>query len=572
MSRTSAAAAVALLALTAAPRLARAEPCPVDTATTRLRATALEDRDLTAGLGATPTYLEALNRLGQTHPGCFDTMAADVPKLRERHCLASSPQRDTDACVLVDKVEVDILRLAAQRSVEAADRAVGEVAKAGYLDAGGRYLASYITYCQEPVMEGRARHPEASTCEEIGYNAARAFGAARQTAKAIAAYRLLVAEEERAGRGSPLTARASYELGTAYRSMGLFEEAAEWLEHLATRAPTTEKAPAALTDAALLRLGLGQDAQAATDIAAFTRNWGLTRRAEAAQLTLALATHHADRGANDKARTVLGGAMTMLDRGPPDLVVRAHALAAKVASSRANATHEWAKVRAAWSDPAAAERALRRSWPGEDESQGDRRMARALNAVGEAIVAAAEELRLAAVEPLKLAPFTGPSDRAALETYATTTLRTFVVQKRSAIERVEEAYRAVVELRPVPPPVSVVVASAAVGEMWADFADELRRVPPAGAWRKDRAFERAYLAAADEASAPIRQTRAVPAMRACVAYAAKYAVADPRARRCDAWLAKHVAGHHLVDELIPSLRVPGVIDGGASPPLPGQGP
>jgi tetratricopeptide (TPR) repeat protein len=566
---------VAFLVLCGAARPARAEPCHVDEATTRTRASAFDDRDLTAGLRASMTYLEALNQLGQKQPACFDTMEADVPKLRELYCGATSPMRDTDACVLLDKVEVDILRLSAQRLVEAADRSSGDVAKALFLEAGDRYLATYRTYCQEPVTSGRSRHPAPSTCEEIGYNAARAFGAAHHTAKAVVAYRLLVAEEERAKHGSPLAARVLYELGAAYRSMGLFEEAAEWLERLATLQPGMDKAPAALADAVLLRLGLGQDAQAASNVATFTKNWGITRRAEAAQLALTLASHRAEHAENEKARSTLGAAMPMLDRGPPDLIVRAHALAAKVASSRADAAHEWAKVRAAWSDPAAAERALRRGWPGDDEAQGDRRLARALSAVGEAKLAAAEEIRVAEVEPLKLAPFAGPADRAALEAYGNTTLRAFVVKKRGAIERVEAAYREVLDLRPFPPPLSVIAASAAVGAMWGDFADEVRRMPlPPGAWRTDRAFERAYRDALSEASEPIRLTKAKPAMKACVSYAAKYQVSDPRVRQCDLWLASHdKREHHLVDELVPGFRGSGVTEGATpSPPLRGAAP
>lgn len=486
-------------------------------------------------------------------------------------CPLDDAARDTDACVTRDKIELDNLRLEAHQVVEAAEKSAGEAAREAFVEGGQRYLDAYRTYCERPIQEGRSRHVEARTCEEICFNAARAFGAARVTAKALAAYRLLVAEEQRSGVGSPLTARAVYEIGAAYRAMGLFEEAAEWLERFSTRQPAHDMAPAALTDAALLRLGLGQDVQAAADVATFTRTWGITRRAEAAQLSLALAAQHVKHGEDDKARAVLGAAMPMLDRGPPDLVVRAHALAAKVAPTRAVARAEWAKVRAAWSDPAAAERAMRRGWPADDEQRGDRRLARALTAVGEAMVAAADELRAVEVDPIKLAPLSGAADAAAIATYGNTTLRAFLVKKREAIERAEAAYRSVLEIRPVPPPLSVVAASAAVGAMWGDFADELRHVPIPKAVRNDPAVARAYLEAVDGASDPIRNGRAKPAMKACLSYAAKYQVFDPRTRRCEAWLVKHTTDVHPVDELVPGVRAPALLDGRASsPPLRGS--
>ncbi len=348
----------------------------------------------------------------------------------------------------------------------------------------------------------------------------------------------------------------------AYRSIALFEEAAETLEQFATLEPRADKAPAALSDAMLLRLGLGQVSQAAEDVATFTRSWGSTRRAEAAQLALTLATYHAEHADKEKARAVLVGAMPMLAHGPPDLIVRAHALAARVAPSPATATKEWAKVRAAWSDPAAAESALRGGWPGEDAAQLDRRVARALKAVGEALFVAAEELRLAEVEPLKLAPYAGPADRAALDIYGNTTLREFLVKKRTAIERAEVAYLQVLELRPVPAPLSVIAASAAVGAMWGDFVDDLRRMPIPRAWGADPALRRAYLEALSSATEPFKQSRAKPAMKACVSYAARYQMLDPGADRCSAWLASHFpAEHHRVDELVPAFRTSGVLHG-----------
>jgi hypothetical protein len=52
-----------------------------------------------ASLEAAKLYLDRLNVLGtkQARTSCFDTMAADVPKLRELCCKDDSAQRNTDA-------------------------------------------------------------------------------------------------------------------------------------------------------------------------------------------------------------------------------------------------------------------------------------------------------------------------------------------------------------------------------------------------------------------------------------------------------------------------------------------
>jgi hypothetical protein len=67
-------------------------------------------------------------------------------------------------------------------------------------------------------------------------------------------------------------------------------------------------------------------------------------------------------------------------------------------------------------------------------------------------------------------------------------------------------------------------------------------------------------------------------MKACVSFAARYAVLDSRAERCVAWLEKHSrTEHYRLDELVPSLRSAGILDvpppaSALARPLPAQDP
>ena len=142
----------------------------------------------------------------------------------------------------------------------------------------------------------------------------------------------------------------------------------------------------------------------------------------------------------------------------------AHLLLARAASTPAGTHSELEKVRAMWSDPAAAERAIRQGSLGEaeDSSQSDRRVARSLNAVGEAYFAAAEEKRIAEVEPLKFPVYVGPADRAAVLAHVQTKVKDWFVKKKGAIERVEPAYVSILDLKPVPPPVWVIARPAMI--------------------------------------------------------------------------------------------------------------
>ena len=352
-------------------------------------------------------------------------------------------------------------------------------------------------------------------------------------------------------------AKTMYRVGTSYQAMGLYEEAAECYERLATLHPRDTESAAALSDAAILRLGLGDDASAIKDVARFLESWGYTRRPEVAQLELMVATHRAERGEKERARATLRGSMEMLDRAPIDLTIRAHALAATLAETPAIARAEHAKVRAAWADPEAGERALRRGWPNDDQARLDRRLARVLDDVGAALFFAAEERRHAEVDSVKLPLHTGAIDRAALDSYATTTLRDWYMKRRAAIERLEPEYLALLQLRPVPPPRWVIAAGSATGAMWGDFADDLRRVAAPAAWKKEPLLYKAYTEALDAMREPILTGRAKPAMKKCLDLSVKYQLTDEHSRTCEAWLVAHYTREFpAIDELIPPLRQP----------------
>jgi hypothetical protein len=545
-------------AIVAVPRHASAAGDCVDEEATRHRDLAMAAGGSVAGLDAAKSYLERLNVLGSkdSRPACFDAMATDVPALRELYCAHDSKLRDAEGCVLLEKVQVDLLRLAAQKLVERADRTGGDDARALYEKGAETYADTYRRFCDEPAKSGRPVHAAGNNCEEIGYNAARAFTAARLLPKALSAFRLIIAADERTSRGSHLAARAMYEVGGAYQAMAVYDQAADWFERYARRHAKSPDADRALADACILRLGLGQVPQATKDAAEFAKIFGSKRRAQSAQLALAIALHHAERGEKEAARGVVAGAMESLDRGPLDLAIRGHALAAQVALTAPIANAEWAKVRASWSDPERAQASIRSAWPDEDDAQRDRRLGRALMAVGEAHFAAAEEKRVASVMPLKLPPYAGRAgDRAALLLYVQTTVQDWFVKKKAAIELVEPAYIKVLALQPVPPPGAVIGSAAAVASMWGELVDDLARVPVLEAWRKNPALNKPYLDAIAALSEPTRARMAKPAMTKCIELAVKYQFSDDRSRACATWLESHYkAEHYLVDELPPPLR------------------
>ena len=518
---------------------------------------AMNNSDRDVGIYAAQLYLESVNVLGShfTKTACFDDMEQDVPKFIELYCQGEKAAKNAEACTSLNKIQVDILRLKAQKLVERADKeGSGKESLALYEKGGTAYFEMFRKYCQDPVSNNQ--QPQAEKCDEIAYNAARAFQAARLVAKAITVRRSLLAYDDRLKLNSPLAKKATYEIGGNYQAIAVYDLAAEWYERYAKNDPKAPDADKALADAVVLRLGLGQEDQAIEDARTFTKNYGGTKPAQTASIAFAVGAHYAEQQQWDKARGALTGSMAVLDKAAPDIQAQAHATLGHVYMSGYKGTGEnlakgeYAKVRGIWTDPAKAEAAIKAAYPTEDDATRDRRLAKALNAVGEAYFFAAEERRKAEVDNLKFPAYAGPGDKASVLKHIQTKVKDWYEKKRAAIEKVEPEYVKILELKPVPPPKWVIAAGSRAGLMWGDFVEDFRKAPIPAAWKTDPEIRGTYYDALDAASEPFKVRNAKPALKKCLDLSVKYQYFDEYSRNCELWLARNYkAEYHVVDEL-----------------------
>ncbi|MCA9585436.1 MAG: tetratricopeptide repeat protein [Myxococcales bacterium] len=533
---------------------------------------AMNNADRDVGIYAAQLYLESINVVGQHlgKPSCFDDMGNDVPKFIELYCQGEKATKNAEQCTILNKIQVDILRLKAEKLVQRADKGQGKDALKDYEEGGKSYFEMFRKYCQDPVSNGQ--QPQAEKCDEIAYNGARAFQAARLVAKAITVRRALLAYDEKLKLNSPLARKATYEIGGNYQAIAVYELAADWYERFARMDPKAEEAPSALSDATLLRLGLGQEQEAIKDADLFQKNYGGKNPAKAAAIAYAIGAHYAEKEDWDKARKSLTGAMGIIGRAPPDVQVQAHAtlgrVYGKVKAWQNQAAGEYGKVRALWSNPADAEAKIRAAYPDEDQTQKDRRLAKALNAVGEAYFDAAESQRVKVVEPLTFPAYKGPGDKDSVLKHINTKVKDWYTKKIAAIKKVEPDYVKILDLKPVPPPKWVIAAGSRAGLMWGDFVDDFRRAPIPEAWKKDAEIRGTYYDALDKASEPFKVGNAKPALKKCLDLSVKYQYFDEYSRNCEVWLAKNYKSeYHVVDELrgAPTLANSGLDEKG--PPV-----
>ena len=117
---------------------------------------------------------------------CFDDMAVEVPRMRRELC-ASGPSKNPDLCELLDRIQLDLDRLDADRLVRKADQGDAS-ATALFRRAGSEYMSIAIRHCLPPNRKKAATEH----CDELVYNAYRSFVAGKDDAKAEEAKRVLL--------------------------------------------------------------------------------------------------------------------------------------------------------------------------------------------------------------------------------------------------------------------------------------------------------------------------------------------------------------------------------------------
>jgi tetratricopeptide (TPR) repeat protein len=525
------------------------------------RDVAMSYPDKEVGIFAAQLYLESLNVLGSNYDpprsACYEDISNDVPQFIKLYCEGAKRSQNEEQCTILFRIQRDIERLRAESLVKEAD-AGGANAIDKYRKAGELYLELWEKYgreaCEKNDKAGCARN------DEVLYNAARAFQAGRRLAKAISVRRTLINPKYNLHE-TALGRKAVYEIGGNYQAIAVYEEAASWYERFATESPKDEKAASALSDAVVLRLGLGQETEAIRDADQFQKSFS-NKAAEAAQIAFAVGAHYADRGDWANAAKRLSGAIGQIDKNATlDVQIQAHALLGRVYDKQRNASKakgEYDRVRSTWKDPQAMVAKIQ-AIGGADESEGVklRRLTKVLTAVGEAYFFFAEEKK-AVVDRIVFPEYKGSGERKEVEDFVNTKVVDWQKKKRAAVEEADKEYQKVLELQPSPPPRWVIAAGSRVGQMKGKFVAEFRAAPIPKDWKQNgpspfgdvlwEEIRGAYYAKLDEVSEPDKLA-AKAAYKTCLDRSVKYQYFDEFSRSCEQWLSKNYpAEYHLIDE------------------------
>ena len=535
------------------------------------RSIAYDHPDNDAAVYAAQLYLESINVLtfhgAPNRNSCIDDMIADVPKFIDMFCTGDKMQKNEETCTILTKVQCDIQRLRAQRIVEEADKG-GNNSLELFEKGGKAYFDLWEKYGATPLRNNQP--PQCEKLDEIVENAARAFQAGHLVASAIRARMVLLNPQYRMEK-SELSKDAMFKIGGNWQAIAVYDSAADWYERFAKENPKRKNADKALSDAIVLRLGLGEEDQAAADVKQYQKDYGNSNATETARIAFAIGDHYAGKEDWESAKKALAGAMGTLDKAPPDIQVQAHATLARSlmhTKALAQARGEYDKVRKIWGDGSAAQAKIGDAYKSDNEDARAHKLGKALDAVGEAMFYAAEERKKEKVDSLPYPVYKGPATKEDINKYMEKSVKPWVLKKQTAIEDVDKDYQRITELQPVPPPRWVIAAASRAGLMWGGFVDEFRAAPIPKEWKKDAEIRGTYYQHLDEASEPIKSQRAKPALKRCLDDSVKYQYFDEYSRDCEKWLAKNYkTEYHVVDELrgAPTLSNSGLED--KPPPL-----
>jgi len=438
-------------------------------------------------------YLDSLNILGVQwqRSQCINDIREGIEPLAGFYCQTQEQQdAHPDLCRVLSQLRCDTLRLQA----EAAQR------EGRYRDAAN----INVTIARE--------HRECGRLDEVLYNAALNYEAARLLGRAIRVRTILIQNFPE----SLLARRAVYLVGANYHALAIYNQAAEWYERFARQFPgedgsectdeqrasnTCAIAHEALQNATFFRLGLGQTDEAIADAELFERNYRRRMPRETSQVMFSIGSIYERQNNWQLVFNHYRGWLREYGRqGLPHEVIRANVQMGRAeweSDNKDSARHYFEAAVQSWTR--GAPDAISRLDAPDDQKAIY--LARAKDATSEALFYLAE-YDYAAFRTIRFPAFHGGRNLQRVQHWAETDFAHWLVEKREALTRAETAYNRIAELEI---PQWQIAGAARVGEMFRSFMDQIREAPIPEEIENDDELYGIYVDALEGAARPLQE-------------------------------------------------------------------
>ncbi|MGF1469689.1 MAG: tetratricopeptide repeat protein [Sandaracinaceae bacterium] len=466
-------------------------------------------------------YLDSMNVLGTRwmRSSCIGDIRDSIEPLAGFYCSTPTDRElHPDLCGVLDQLRCDTLRLQA----EAAQR------ERRYKDAA----STYITIARE--------HRECGALDEVLFNAAKNFEAARLLGRAIRTRQVLITNFP----DSRLSRRSIYLVGANFHALAIYSAAAEWYERFAREYPgedgsectqqerdnnTCPVAHEALQNAVFFRLGLGDEEAAVSDAELFERNYRRRRPQETAQVMFSLgAIYEREENWFRVFQHYRDWLSRYGRRAQPHQVIRANVqlgVAELGLDNKDTARRYFERALAEWNrnTPERIQNAEGMS----DEEKG-RILALAQNAASEALFNIAE-YAFDDFRAVRFPRFRGRSTMERVTRWAQEDFTQWLQEKNEALERARTAYARVNELQI---PEWLIASAARIGEMYRSFMEQIRQAPIPEEIENDPELEGVYIDALEQAARPLQQT-ALEKFETCLSVALEVRWFNEFSQQCE---------------------------------------
>jgi hypothetical protein len=354
---------------------------------------------------------------------------------------------------------------------------------------------------------------------DVAANMAQGFAGAERDDRQIFAH-LVALDPRYRSEGSEFARQAADQLA------GLAEQA----ETRAGTKPKTPHAAEALAMAAYARMALGDAEKAGRDAALLRRSLARAAGEEVSLVGAALGWHYANQESWDKALGELTVENAPAPQQPARVQILWHAARGRALAGLGRsreASQEFERVLGLWRTPDPKDPGKMVGHAAPAPMLGRESV---VDAVGAARFSLGEELRLRA-KKLALPAYAGASTVQGVSQYVKGPVASWVAKKQSLLSSAEAHYRAIGEIKPVPPPRWLVAGAAMLGQAYADFAQDFRdaKLPPA--LERDTEISGAFTRAASEAEKPL-SARARQSFEYCRKTAEQLGVDDANSAAC----------------------------------------
>ncbi len=477
-------------------------------------------------------YLDCLNilgtQVGQPRVACVQELGASIDPMSASFCGTEQlAEEHPDLCGTLSTLQCQVRRKEAETYEKTQQ----------FKKAAATYVRIF------------RRHQECGEMDEVLYNAAINFEAARLLGRSIQVRTVLIERYPQ----SALSKKAVYLIGQNFQALAYYEQAAKYYEQFARKFPGEDgtkcsaddkkvgicpNAIEGLEQATFFRIGLGDDQAAMEDAELFARNYRRKLPRQTSQVMFSIGSIYERQNRHPQVISHYQEYLKKYGRvGAPHQIIQANTAIGRAywqLNRKNEAKKYFSSAVKGWTSGAPKRIRALKDTPKEAKVAFMR----------EALDSAAEsqfylsEYKFAEFEKVAFPKYTGGKSAAKVKKWSETAFKRWMTKKLAVLRAAEADYAKVAKMTVTVDGTKMqsapwqIAAASRTGEMYRSFVDQFRDAPIPREIEKDPGLFDIYVGALDDASEPL-QRQAIDKFEFCLKTATQVRWFNKWSRSCE---------------------------------------